>query len=1642
MTNNDQQPSLDETYLLRSRIAALEAELAQARQSQQPSSPRGASEGPSRSSDAAAEVPTFSAVDGYEPAAGVDVTLFRAFANAWLLRSAVEPSDSSIPALLVKLEHMFNFVQQRDPLEIKVRAYRAVQATHGYGSTGIVFESAMVDQRFILDTLELLFEEKGLTKTLLHHPILDVLRTDTQLKWVGVMPSTDGTSVKESLMHWELEGEISDDALDALAQEARNRLLKAYAVVHDFRRMVRRVTALANELSFMAEDLPRRSAELEEVSALLSWLRQDKFVFMAYERFDLQRTDEGVVPVATPNSRLGLRAVESARALPETMGSWLQEDSLLFVGKKLRESTVHRPGKFDVILVKTLDDNGQPAQVHLISGLFTRRGLAEAGGSVPVLREKLKVLLRDLDTVQHSHIERKMVLAFNTMPIEYLFSADTDTLRQVIQQIMRTEERQEISVFAEVEASGYCAFVLASIPRERYDSELNEKVRGYLRQAFGATYEDSRELFGQHDNVLVYFYLTAQSQLKSVDEATLRVNIKALARTWDEGLRSALAQKYDEETATALFHRFDEAFPEEYEVSRTPEEATEDIRLILLLEQSGKTQFRLGRDEDSYTLTTYELALTPLTHTLPILSYMGMEVASESGVELPIGKSTTVYISTFHFKPIANLPHSLLERESRISAALAAVFEGRMESDRLNSLVLLADVDYRFVDMVRAYIHYNRQLSSQSPLDFSRQVCLTHADATQLLIQFFDARFNPHLALAEGETREARVAQVQEAFLDRLRRVELSSEDKVLRNLFILIKGTVRTNFYRERSYISFKFNPSLVDHTPEPRPFREIFVHHPEVEGVHLRGGRIARGGLRWSDRHDDYRIEVLGLMTTQQVKNVVIVPVGSKGGFILKKRYTDRKFERREADRLYEVFISGLLDVTDNILDGKVVPPENVVRWDSDDPYLVVAADKGTAHLSNTANKLSLARGFWLGDAFASGGSNGYDHKELAITSRGAWESVKRHFLEMGSNPEKDVITCVGIGDMSGDVFGNGLQRSRTIKLLGAFNHMHIFLDPNPEPEKSFIERDRLFHMAGSTWDDYDRSAISAGGGVFKRTAKAIELGPELKAMFNTTADSLSGEEVIHLLLKLDVDLLWNGGIGTYFKSADETHIDVGDRINDAVRADARDLRAKVMGEGGNLGFTMKGRLEYALKGGRLNTDAVDNSGGVDTSDHEVNLKILFEPLCRKGIMTYEQRNAQLKALSDEVCELVLFDNYSQNLLISLDERRSKQNILAYSRLIEFLEQHENLNRTFEGLPTAAELNERRAKGKGLLRPELSKLLAYTKMYVFRKLMEDPRFEGKRVTEALHAYYPKEVVEKYGQYMADHPLRREIAATYYSNRIVDAAGMTFFYNIWEDTSFDVPMTAMSYLFVNELLNAPAMKKQLLALEGQLPVDTIYSALISLEDSLALLTRRVIRRGFDVYAPETVIEKLKADFDQMQADLPNVVVAETRVECERRKDSLVQGGVPEQLAHAIAWFPELVSGTDVALLRTTSGFDLAACAWLYHRVGEEFGLRKALNRAQGSGSELADWWNKSALSLLRARLIDLQYQVCLQVARRTAADAGQDGLGHALEALRHERAGLLERVKAFERRQSRTPAGQSVAPMVILSSMLEELNG
>lgn len=1053
----------------------------------------------------------------------------------------------------------------------------------------------------------------------------------------------------------------------------------------------------------------------------------------------------------------------------------------------------------------------------------------------------------------------------------------------------------------------------------------------------------------------------------------------------------------------------------------------------------AQTQVLVDPPTDTNAVALVQLVRTQklyLTDTLPVLQNFGLKVIDQSATELS-SDGQTITLDTFRIDGLAG--HSRLsspEKACLLAEGLTQVFASVCENDPLNRLVLGAGLSWRQVSFLRAWLAYARQLEN-IPHDFMRRVLLSHPEASRLLIGLFVASHDPGLGERASEVRQSQLLNMRGQLQTYLKEVESAAEDRVLRLVLRIIEATLRTNAFRRpmRPFVSFKLDSErALPGQTGLRPWREIFVYHPAVEGIHLRGGPTARGGLRWSDRHDDYRSEILDLMRTQMTKNVLIVPVGAKGGFILKQQAPDRHAERKLADQMYQTFIRGLLDVTDNIVAGHVVPPAQVVLHDEEDPYLVVAADKGTAHLSDTANRISQEYGFWLDDAFASGGSNGYDHKKEAITAKGGWECVKRHFWDLGLDPEQDPITAIGIGDMSGDVFGNGLLLSKTLKLRGAFNHANIFLDPEPNPTTSFEERLRLFNLPGSTWEHYNPELISAGGGVFKRSAKAISLTPPLQKLLGTDAQTLSGEQVIYRLLQCDVDLLWSGGIGTYVKASSQTHAEVGDRINDAVRVDATQLRARVVGEGGNLGFTQAARVEFALRGGRLNTDAVDNSGGVDMSDHEVNLKILFQALIASGALTREERNQLLLQMTPDVSESVLAHNRGQSLLLSLDGQRCLEDHRPFGYLMEDLFNAMKLDRRNERLPSNSELAQRFEAGQGLTRPELARLAAFTKMRVRGWLQRDARLQTPYIEGLLLSYFPAILRERFATAIKGHKLRQDIIATVLTSRIIDMAGMTFFQEIYEDTGHTIAEVAMAYLVSADMLGVPEVRNAVLDPSLRLPAAAQYRVLLDLEYGLSAHCRRTLRRGYNVFEPEQLISRLKGDMLKLREQLLSLLpprAAQLYLEDIRHYVSL---GLPEQLARQIASYSYMASASDIVQLKEDAGLSLADAAWVYHAVAEETRVRSAFEFSHRS--EPQDRWEGSAMTLLRGRLLDLQYRLAVRVGQ--AAQSGS--VREALAAFVERHAAVIARLRVQEQRLI-AGHGEGVAAVTVLLSVAQELN-
>ncbi len=1333
------------------------------------------------------------------------IPLFRSFVEDTLPRIR-GPYLAQHPAtqVLNSLEVGFQFASHRRNGDVLTEVRR------GAGRT-VVALTSMDDQPFIVDTVRLFLKRTG-ADYYGGFNLTFVAERDSKGKLTGV-GGEQGR--RESLVMVEADGSNVDD-LDGASGSLKTNLVTARAVVEDFRPMTRSVERYIEKLEVLADRQPDKVDALRETAAFLKWLLAENFVFMG--------VDSG--------EPLGLERI-AGRHQGDQGGEWPEahEPGTVRVRKSALESPVHRAGRIDEILI-TPPASDRFDQALFVRGMFTYRAVTQPCRNVPILRRVLGSILAATGTDPGSFRYKGIANGFDSLPTEFLFTASRKAIHDTLELIFESEQQQDTGVTF-LRTSPYSAFCLVAMPKTQFSDDLRRAVEADIVHSLSATYSDHGIFVGRYDTVLLHYYLTGVDFPPDEAIEALTGRIREAATPWMSRLWRALNAKYGEERADELSEVYGRAFPEEMQRDSGAERAVRDIELLEELSATNQLTADLYVDDKgALVLRLYEAANVYLSDLLPVLDHFGLVVQDSYATTID-ARGGSLHMDTFQLLGATGVGREvLIERADLLCEALAATFAGRVTDDGTNQLVVAAGLTWQEVEVIRAYVKYCRQLKIAVSHTRMRELILQRPDLCSMLVDLWHARFDPDLP---GD-RDAAVAGAAGRLAEAIRLVHAHDEDLLFSTLYQLCMATTRTNFYRtdrKLQYHSFKVDCSKVDAMGARRPLYEIFVHNKDVEGVHIRFGMVARGGLRWSDR-DDYRTEVMGLATTQVVKNVVIVPVGAKGGFMLKDASRDPAVRRMEADRHYQTFIRGLLDLTDNAVEGRVVPPARVVRHDGDDPYLVVAADKGTAHLSDTANKLSLEYGFWLGDAFASGGSNGYDHKGVAITARGAWVLVKRHFAELQRDPYSQPFTVVGIGDMGGDVFGNGLVETPHAKLLAAFNHMHVFLDPDPDPASSFQERKRLFALGrGGGWQAYDTSKISEGGGVYERSSKSIPLSPQVRAMLAFDEDTVEAgpEEVIRHILKMDADLLWNGGIGTYVKAERETDADADDRSNDAVRVNATELGARIIGEGGNLGMTQRGRIEAALRGVRLNTDFIDNSAGVDMSDHEVNLKILLDQVVQRGALDIATRNQVLEEMTDEVASLVLTNNDTQGRQLSRDVVRSQRNIFAFGRVIDFVSKQFKVHRKALFLPGHLELAERAEDGVGLTRSELAVLSSYMKMFVYNELLAGKPRKMPGYQELLTGYFPERIQREYPAEIQKHMLKDEIAMTMATTRIIADAGVSFFPLAIETTGRSVPAIATAYLRAQRLAKASEVRSALEELRTSVSLTALNRAWVRVDD-------------------------------------------------------------------------------------------------------------------------------------------------------------------------------------------------------------------
>ncbi len=1482
-----------------------------------------------------------------------------AFVQQYFTRVDPEVLEERDPADLygAALSH-WAFARRRAPGTVRVRAFNPTLAEHGWQSTHTIVEIVNDDMPFLVDSVAMEVNRHGLTLHLIVHPLLTVTR-DAEGLLTGL--GGDGAGLHESFIHVEVDRVPEAAQLEALAQDVTRVLGDVRVAWTDWQAMRSRLLAIADEVATNPPPLP--AAELEEGRAFLLWLADNRFTLLGARTLDLVTRGDDIDLQMEAGSGLGiLRSEEASQipasfaALPADVRAGARLPELLVVTKSNSRSTVHRPGQLDYVGVKRFGPDGQVCGEHRFLGLFTHTAYSANPSEIPLLRRKVAEIVERTGLPPASHDGKALINILETYPRDELFQTDNETLLRTVTAILHLGERQRFRLFLRRDRFERFVTCLIYAPREHYNTELR---RTWQQMLIAALHGSSAE-FNVHlsESPLARVLITVRTQpgsVPDVDERELEAQLAAASRSWQDLLREALVESLGEARGNSLQRVYAGAFPAGYRDAVPARAAVPDIELMAGLADAHPLAMRLYRPlEAPPGVLRFKLLRRgeplALSSSLPMLEHLGMRVLDEQLHRIAPLEGPTVWLHDYGLEVAVGDAEPDIDRLNPLfETAFAAVLNGEVENDAFNRLVVAAGLPAAEVVVLRAYAKYMRQSGFALSQAFIETTLVAHPSIAAALVGLFKARFDPARSAEAPEVAAAQVTAIEKSLED----VTNLSEDRVLRQLLALILATDRCNFWRGRSFLSFKFDPSRVPGLPEPKPVAEIFVYATRFEGVHLRGGRVARGGLRWSDRPEDFRTEVLGLVKAQMVKNTVIVPVGSKGGFVLKRAPSpaDREAYLAEGVACYKNYLRGLLDLTDNRVAGEIVPPPQVRRHDADDPYLVVAADKGTATFSDHANAVSREYGFWLDDAFASGGSVGYDHKAMGITARGAWESVKRHFRELGVDTQSTDFTVVGIGDMSGDVFGNGMLLSRHIRLIAAFDHRHVFLDPNPDAERSYAERERLFQLPRSSWADYDAGLISTGGGVFARSAKSVPLSPEVRKLLDLEVASLTPTELVNAVLKARVDLLYNGGIGTYVKATTETHEQVGDRANDALRVDGVELRCKVVGEGGNLGLTQRGRIEFAQHGGRINTDAIDNSAGVDTSDHEVNIKILLGLLVGDGEMTERQRNTLLPVMTDEVATLVLRDNIFQSQVLSVTNRIAPQLLDAQLRFMQFLEKAKRLNRRIEVLPSDEVIAERRAEGLGLARPEHAVVLAYAKMWLYDELLASDLPDDPWVATALVRYFPSELQERCASVMTRHPLRREIIATHVTNSMLNRVGSTYVHRLMETTGARPNEIVRAYLLAREVFGMVGLWEQVEALDNQVDDEVQARILIDTSADLERGTTWFLRSRRLADDMGTTIAAFRPAVEVLRELAPALGDASEQARVDEARERWAAFGVPLPLATQIAGFETLFSALDIAEVAAASGRPVDLVARVHFELAGRLGvpwLRKSIDALPG----------------------------------------------------------------------------------------------
>ncbi len=1512
------------------------------------------------------------------------------------------------------VQFWWKWLARRDPSVAGVEVFNPGLTAVGWESRRTIIAVAQREMPFLLDSIRLALNRRGHTVFILHTCSFDVARDpnhpSSKLCEIPEQGSVHSRSegVRVSTLYLEVDRLSDPDACRALARTIEGVIEDVELVVEDFDPMQRRVREILQDLE---KDPPEcvPGEEVREARKFLEWLLDDHFTFLGMT--EVERCDNAGAPALREVSqgRLGLLR-KRPRSRPVThlsemntraLNAWMDR-SLLGFSKSSRHATVHRDVYSDYVTLKCFDEDADVSREYRLMGLYTSTVYTESPFNIPVIRRKLETLRERAGLARGGHEASDLQHVLESHPRDELFQADDRELAKTTLAIARIQDRKQVRLFVRRDRHGKFFSCLVYVPRDVYDTQLRREAERILCETFSANECE----FTTHlsDSVLArtHFILrTLPDQDPVYDVEEIRSRIAAIAKSWSESLAEALIEELGESDGENLSRAYARSFPASYRDDFVPRVAIDDIVTIEGLADASEIGMRFSRGGGEpcsrlrFKLFHFDEILT-LSNVIPILENLGVQVIGENPYRIRRSDGRCIWIQDFELDHQTGTNRgesvALTNVEHRFPDAFESVWQGRAENDGFNRLVLASRLPWREVAILRAYARYMKQITIHFSLQYIAETLSNHPAIAEDLVALFHAHFDPDENRYSVEAKHNQ-ERIEEQLSEALDRVENLDEDRIFRRFIDLIRATLRTNFHqrdgagRVKEHLSFKLSPRDVPGVPEPCPRYEIFVYSPRVEGVHLRGGRVARGGIRWSDRLEDYRTEVLGLVKAQQVKNAVIVPVGAKGGFVTRRVVSDASRDELQAEAIacYQIFIRGLLDLTDNRSADRIIRPEDGVCKDEEDPYLVVAADKGTATFSDIANRLSREYGFWLGDAFASGGSVGYDHKKMGITAKGAWVSIERHFRECGIDVSSQPFSVVGIGDMSGDVFGNGMLLSPHIELIAAFNHASIFIDPKPLAELGYQERMRLFALPASSWSDYDMRRISEGGGVFRRSAKSIPISPEIRDCLEIEATRLTPSELIAAILRAPVDMIWNGGIGTYVKASSETHASVGDKNNDAVRVDASALRCRVIGEAGNLGITQLGRVEFCRLGGRANTDFVDNAAGVNCSDHEVNIKILLSDSMNSGALAEDDRRQILFENTDAVEALVLADNNRQTLAISLAEAQSLRRMGEYHRFIRHLEARGKLNRQLEFIVEDEVLVDRKAQGKGLTRPELCVLICYAKAILKEDVHDSDLAHDEHIGRFVEAAFPSALRDRFRDEIHRHQLKREIVATQVANEIVNRMGFTFVSRLQTSTGASVEEVLCAYVATREIYDLEARFCEVESLDRATSTDAQYQLMTDLMRLARTSCRWFLRNRRGCVEIDREIERFAPGVAEITSLLPSSLLGRPRQEWQRRYDTLRQHCVSEDLARFAAEAPNLHACFALIEASESTGAPIHEVAEVYFSLGE--GLDLEWLRGQIANLRIDNHWQALSRESLMDDLERQQRALTISVLQTHARD-------------------------------------------------------